>query len=172
MGERFFRGLILKLHNPIQTVDIGGETVRIGKLTLAAAIEIESHLADLPTPLERLEKSGVLPQLPAEVAADLTGTAMQESAFFPPDAIGALCNSKILGRGSFGKAFLSAMIRAYNPHFDDGEIDRIAGKATAETVLAVQGIALGVTTDPKDESGIGAATIPQTGSTGGESSPG
>lgn len=140
-----------KLNNPVKTLEIGGSTCRIGKLTVGAAIEIESHLTDYPSMFDTLKDSEVLGQVSTDLAEKLINEKLQELHFWPPDAITALCDIRFLKRGNFSHAFLSAMIRAYNPHFSPEEIASIANKATAENVFDLQMIALGVTSDPKDE---------------------
>jgi Ni,Fe-hydrogenase III component G len=159
----------LKLDNRIKTLEIGGHTVKVGKLTMAAAVEIESYLETLESPLEKMERAKILTQIDKDAAIGVVDSLTQDLAFWPPDAIGALCDRRFLTRGKFGRAFVAAMVRAYNGHFEPSEVDRIANNATLEDVFAIQPIALGVTSDPKDLSGLGAATQPQASeSSGGE----
>lgn len=165
----------MKLDNLIVTYDIGGEPCRVGKLTIGAACEIERYLATLETPLEKIERSKILTQIDGEKASGIIDSALQDLAFWPPDAVGALCSAKFLTRGEFALAFISAIVRQYNPHFTDADIERVASKATVDDVFKLQAIALGANTDPKDESGLGVAqatTGQPSGSSGVESSPG
>jgi hypothetical protein len=47
----------MRLHNEIKTVEIGGHPVRVGRLTMAAACEIETYLETLESPFERFDVS-------------------------------------------------------------------------------------------------------------------
>lgn len=162
-----------RLNNPVKTLEIGGTTCRIGKLTVGAAIEIEDHLSAYPSMFDTLKDSDILGQVSTDLAEKLINEKLQELHFWPPDAITALCDIRFLKRGNFSHAFLSAMIRAYNPHFSPDEVASIANKATAENVFDLQMISLGVTSDPKDESvPIATRNHPKKESTGAELSHG
>lgn len=158
----------MKLDTRTTTIEIGGETVKVGKLTLGAAIEIEAYLQTIDTPLEIIERSKILAQVDKEVADKILDGHTQDLAFWPPDAIGALCDKRFLTSGRFGKAFVSAIIRAYNAHLDDATVERIANRSTVDTVYLLTPIALlGVNSDPKDAAGVGVADPPNVSSGGG-----
>ena len=125
----------------MRTYDIAGETVKVGKLTLGAALEIESHLKTLKTPFEVLESSNALKMVESDLAERLINEKLQQEMFWPPDAITALCDQKFLTRADFGIVFISAMLRSYNPHFDPKDIERIATRATVQDVIQLQVIA-------------------------------
>jgi hypothetical protein len=162
----------MRLHNEIKTVEIGGHPVRIGRLTMAAACEIETYLETLESPFERFDVSALKEHLPEATASEVADILMQQSATWPPDAIGALCDVRMVRRAKFGYVFIGAMIRAYNGHLKPDEIDRIVGLAFVPfDALAIQPIALGITDDPKDESGLPVASNPASGSSGGASQP-
>jgi hypothetical protein len=175
----------VKLHNDIQTVEIGGHPVRVGRLTVAAACEIESYLETLESPLEFIDSNVLAKPLPRFVpdpdnegalkevnSAEVAEILIQRSMEWPPDAIGALCDVRMVRRAKFGKVFVGAMIRAYNGHMKPDKIDEIVNSALVPfDPLTIQPIALGITDDPKDESGLAVATSPASGSSGGGSSP-
>lgn len=162
-----------RLNNPVRTLEIGGTTCRIGKLTIGAAIEIEEHLSACPSMFDTLKGSDILGQVSTDLAEKLINEKLQELHFWPPDAITALCDIRFLKRGNFSHAFLSAIVRAYNPHFSPDEIVSIANKATAENVFELQMVALGVTSDPKGESdSVSTKSQPKNGLTGAELSHG
>jgi hypothetical protein len=162
----------MRLHNEIKTVEIGGQPVRIGRLTMAAACEIESYLETLESPMDRFDIYAIKKQLPEAAAMEVADILMQQSATWPPDAIGALCDVRMVRRAKFGKVFVGAMIRAYNGHMKPDKIDEIVNSALVPfDALTIQPIALGITDDPKDENGLAVATSPASGSSGGESSP-
>lgn len=125
----------------MKTYDIAGETIKAGKLTLGAALEIENHLKTLRTPFEVLENSNALKMVDSELAERLINEKLQQEMFWPPDAITALCDQKFLTRADFGIAFISALIRSYNPHLDPKDIERIALRASVQDVIQLQLIA-------------------------------
>lgn len=147
-----------RLSNPIKQHAINGQTYNIGKLTIGAAVEIETYLATLKTPLEKIQESKILEQVDKDVANGIIDTALQELAFFPPDAITALCDRKYLGRAEFGRVFLRAIFREYNRHLSPEEIDRVAMSATVEDIFVIQAVALGADADPKGGSVADAQT--------------
>jgi len=160
----------LKLHNEIKTVEIGGQLVKIGRLTVGAACEIEAYLETLETPLEFLDAKILAKAMPEGNSAEIADIILQRSMEWPPDAIGALCSGAMLRKASFAKVFIKAMIRSYNPHIPIEDVARIADSAIVPfDSLALQPIALGVNTDPKDEFGMGVATDHPSVSNGGES---
>lgn len=141
-----------RLANTVKTVEIAGQPYRVGKLTLGAALQIEEFLATLPTPYEVLEGSKALSQVSKEHADMLIAKALSDTMFWPPDAITALSTQKFLVRADFGKAFISAILSAYNPHLSPQEIESVAKSATVpEDVVRLQLIAFGADNDPKDE---------------------
>lgn len=149
-----------KIANPVFTRDFNGTPYRVGKLTLGAALEIESYLSELKTPYEILQDSKALEQIGKELADQLVSKALQETHFWPPDAITALCTQKFLVKADFGIAFLSAVLRHYNPHLQPDEILVIAKNATTTDVVEMQLIAFGANeTDPKDENAAGQPTM-------------
>lgn len=125
----------------MKTYTIANETIKVGKLTLGAALEIENHLKTLRTPFEVLQDSQALSQIDKDLAERLINEKLQQEMFWPPDAITALCDQKFLTRAGFGIVFISAMIRAYNPHFEPQEVDRLASRATVQDVIQLQLIA-------------------------------
>jgi len=163
------------LHNEVKTVEIGGQPVRIGRLTMAAACEIESYLETLESPFERFDVSTLKDKLPEATAVEVAEILMQQSGAWPPDAISALCNVRMVRRAKFSRVFIGAMIRAYNGHMKPEEINRIVDSAvllTGDNISQeIALIALGITDDPKDENGLAVAISPVSGSSGGESLP-
>lgn len=140
-----------KLANSVRSYELGGVPYRVGKLTLGAALQIEEHLSKLKTPLEIYRDSGVLSALPTEKADDILNRAAQETMFWPPDAVTALCDVRFLKRADFGMAFISALLAAYNPGLSPHEIESIAKKASTQDVMKLQLIAFGVDgIDPKE----------------------
>jgi hypothetical protein len=147
-----------KLSNAQKSYEINGTPYRVGKLTLGAAVQIESHLSKLKTPLEIYNDSKALAVFTPGKAEEILNKAAQETMFWPPDAVTALCNTKFLTRGDFGIVFISAILAAYNPHLSPQEIENIAKSATTADVVQLQLIAFGADeTDPK-----GAAAAPAT----------
>ena len=141
----------VKLANPPQSYTIDGKSYAVGKLTLGMALDIESFLATLKTPLEKIEESGVLNQVESDVASGILDSAMQDLAFWPPDAVSALCDRRFLTRADFGVTFLRAMLRAYNPGLTAEDTARIAQAATLMDVIQLQMVASGVdASGPKD----------------------
>lgn len=156
-----------KLANVPQLIEIGGETYKAGKLTIGISLEIESHLATLKTPLEKIQESKILEHVEPAVAESILSTAMQELAFWPPDAVNALCDSRFLLRASFGVVFVRAMLRQYNAHLSHDDLNRVATLATVQDVLTLQSIASGV--DPNGPKGVAEpppTTTPSNDSTG------
>lgn len=149
-----------KMAKPEKTMQFGSVPYRVGKLTLGAALAIESFLSELPTPYEILNGSNAVSQLSKEAADMAVQRALNDTMFWPPDAISALSTQKFLVRADFGIAFISAILAAYNPHLPPQEIEAIARSASIEDVVKLQLIAFGADeTDPKGES-AGPATIP------------
>ena len=142
-----------KLTTPVYTREIGGESLRFGRLTLGAAVEIEDYLSTLPTPFEALEDSKSLQHIDPEMRERLIQEKLQQLHFWPPDALNALASSQFLTSAKFGVAFLVAMITAYNSHISTDEARRLAMKADHGDFMAIHKIALGLETDPKCESG-------------------
>ena len=139
---------------------------------MAAACEIETYLETLESPFERFDVSTIKDKLPESTAIEVAEILMQQSGEWPPDAIGALCDVRMVRRAKFGKVFVGAMIRAYNGHMKPDKIDEIVNSALVPfDALTIQPIALGITDDPKDENGLSVATSPASGSNGGESLP-
>lgn len=160
--------LILKLHNEIKTVEIGGQLVKVGRLTVGAACEIEAYLEALETPLEFINSKILNKAFPEGTSVQIADIIIQRSQEWPPDAIGALCSGAMLRKASFARVFIRAMIRAYNPHVPIEDVAKVADSAIVPfDALTLQPIALGVTNDPKDERGIGVATDPPNVSNGG-----
>jgi hypothetical protein len=140
--------------NPVKTIEIGGESVRVGKLTIGMAVDLESYLRTVPSKLESIEASGILKQLSKETADSIVSDALQEHAFYPPDAVTALCDKRFLLNATFGQRLIRAALRAYNPGLTDADIDRIADKAVYPTdTVIIQQICSGAS-DPK---GVAAA---------------
>jgi hypothetical protein len=161
----------LKLHNEIKTVEIGGHPVRVGRLTVAAACEIEAYLETLETPLEFIDSKILGKGLPEAESMEVADIIMQRAMEWPPDAIGAICSVAMLRKATFARVFIKAVLRSYNGHMAETEIDKITDSAFVPfDALQLQPIVLGVSTDPKDESGLGVATGQPSGSSGGESS--
>ncbi len=159
--------LILKLHNEIKTVEIGGHPVRAGRLTVAAACEIEAFLQTLESPLQFIDAKILAKAIPEADCAMVADIIMQRSQEWPPDAIGALCSVKMLQKAVFARVFIGAMIRAYNPHYSPEKVDEITNAAVMPyDALTLQPIALGVNTDPKDGAGLGVASNPPNESNG------
>ena len=145
-----------KIANTVLMRDFNGVPYRVGKLTLGAALEIESYLSELKTPYEILQDSKALEQIGKELADQLVSKALQETHFWPPDAITALCSQKFLTKADFGIAFLSAILRQYNPHLSPEEIQAVAKNSTTSDVVEMQLIAFGANnTDPKDSAAAG-----------------
>jgi hypothetical protein len=162
-----------KLTTPIETVEIAGQTLRFGRLTLGAAVELEDYLQTLPTPFEALESSKSLQHIDAEMRERLIQEKLQQLHFWPPDALNALANSQFLTSAKFGMAFLVAMITAYNSHISSTEAREIAAKANHGDFMTVHRIALGLN-DPKAPAAGDPLPMPgvATGSPGAESSHG
>jgi hypothetical protein len=166
-------------------VEIGGHPVRAGRLTVAAACEIESFLQTLESPIQFLESRVLGEKLPRYVpdpdnpgnvkevnSVEVADILLQRSMEWPPDAIGALCNTIMLKKGAFSRVFIMAMVRAYNPHFTPEKIEEIADSALAfHDAVKMQMAALGVNTDPKDGAGLGVASNPPNESNGAGLSP-
>ena len=139
-----------KLTSPVYVHEIAGETLKFGRLTLGAAVELEDYLHTLPTPFEALEDSKTLQHIDPEMRERLINEKLQQLHFWPPDAITALATSQFLTSGRFGVAFLTAMITAYNTHISHDEAERLAKRANHGDFMTVHRIALGLN-DPKGE---------------------
>ena len=162
----------MKLDNPVTTIEIGGEPVRVGKLTIGAACEIEAYLETLETPLEKIEKSKILTQIDKDAATGIVESALQDLAFWPPDAIGALSDSKWLQKAGFSKTFCAAVVRSYNPHFTDADVTRITDKLTWDIPYILRVLSLPELFPKKEEPVPDVATPDRPNeSNGGESSP-
>lgn len=163
-----------KLTSPICTHEIDGQTLRFGRLTLGAAVEIEEYLSTLPTPFEALENSKTLQHIDPELRENLIQQKLQQLHFWPPDALTALSTPNFLTSAKFGMAFMVAMITAFNAHIATDEAKRLAGRANHEDFMIIHRISLGLsdTPAPKVEAPAGIATAPPSGSHGAESSHG
>lgn len=139
-----------KLTSPVYVHEIAGESLRFGRLTLGAAVELEDYLHTLPTPFEALEASKTLQHIDPEMRERLINEKLQQLHFWPPDALTALATSQFLTSGRFGVAFLTAMITAYNTHISHDEAAKLAAKANHGDFMTVHRIALGLN-DPKGE---------------------
>ena len=144
-----------KLTSPVYVHEIAGESLRFGRLTLGAAVELEDYLHTLPTPFEALEDSKTLQHIDPEMRERLINEKLQQLHFWPPDALTALATSQFLTSGRFGMAFVTAMITAYNSHISHDEAIKLAAKANHGDFMTVHRIALGLN-DPKgDQPGDG-----------------
>lgn len=163
-----------KLTSPVYVHEIAGESLKFGRLTLGAAVELEEYLQTLPTPFEALEASQTLQHIDAEMRERLIQEKLQQLHFWPPDALTALATSQFLTSGKFGVAFLTAMITAYNAHISHDEANRLARRANHADFMVVHRIALGLNDPKADQPGDGQemATSPATGSHGAVLSPG
>ena len=139
-----------KLTSPVFIHEIAGESLRFGRLTLGAAVELEDYLHTLPTPFEALEDSKTLQHIDPEMRERLINEKLQQLHFWPPDALTALATSQFLTSGRFGVAFLTAMITAYNTHISHHEAAKLAAKANHGDFMTIHRIALGLN-DPKGE---------------------
>lgn len=160
----------MKLHNEIKTVEIAGTPVRVGALTIGAAIEIESYLSTLKTPFERVESSPLLALMDEARRNATIDKYLQQLSFWPPDAIGALCDPSFRRSGPFMRVVVASVVRSYNPHFSDEEIARIAASTSIFDAIGLLPVFMGVSDDPKDGAGLGVADPPNE-STGGAQSP-
>ena len=139
-----------KLTSPVYVHEIAGESLRFGRLTLGAAVELEDYLHTLPTPFEALEASKTLQHIDPEMRERLINEKLQQLHFWPPDALTALATSQFLTSGRFGMAFVTAMITAYNSHISHDEAIKLAAKANHGDFMTIHRIALGLN-DPKGE---------------------
>jgi hypothetical protein len=162
-----------KLTSPVYTHEIDGQTLRFGRLTLGAAVELEDYLQTLPTPFEALENSKTLQHIDPEMRERLIQEKLQQLHFWPPDALNALSTSNFLTSAKFGMSFLVAMITAYNAHIATDEAKRLASRANHEDFMVIHRIALGLN-DPKAPVADDLPPMPgvATGSPGDASSPG
>ena len=163
-----------KLTSPVYVHEIAGESLRFGRLTLGAAVELEDYLHTLPTPFEALEESKTLQHIDPEMRERLINEKLQQLHFWPPDALTALATSQFLTSGRFGVAFLTAMITAYNSHISHDEAAKLAAKANHGDFMTIHRIALGLN-DPKGdlpENGHDQTTNQPNGLDGVASSPG
>ena len=139
-----------KLTSPVFIHEIAGESLRFGRLTLGAAVELEDYLHTLPTPFEALEDSKTLQHIDPEMRERLINEKLQQLHFWPPDALTALATSQFLTSGRFGMAFVTAMITAYNSHISHDEAIKLAAKANHGDFMVIHRIALGLN-DPKGD---------------------
>ncbi len=163
-----------KLTSPVYIHEIAGETLKFGRLTLGAAVELEDYLQTLPTPFEALEDSKSLQHIDPEMRERLINEKLQQLHFWPPDALTALATSQFLTSGRFGMAFVTAMITAYNTHISHSEAIKLAAKANHGDFMTIHRIALGLN-DPKGdlpENGHDQTTSQLSGLDGVASSPG
>ena len=127
-----------KLINEPVLYEIGGEQFRVGKLTIGTALKLESWLAKLPTPWEVLSNTDILKHCSEEQRKQIIDEKLQQLHFWPPDAISAISDERFLRRADFGSVFVEAILKAYNSHLSQQEIDRAVQKATIFDVYAIQ----------------------------------
>lgn len=147
-----------KLANPIRSFEIKGVPFRVGKLTVGAALEMEQALSTWPSKLDRLRDSGILDKIDKDKAESLIETAMMDLDFWPPDAITALSDWRILIRAEFGVIFITALLRQYNPGLSPDELATLAKACTKDDLLALQSIAFG--NDPFEKKVTATETTP------------
>jgi hypothetical protein len=140
------------LNKPIY-YQFGDEKYKVGKLTIGAALKLESWLAKLPTPWEVLESTDILKHCSDEQKKQIIDEKLQQLHFWPPDAITALSEIKFLKRGDFGGQLIAAILESYNPHLSPDDVEKIVSKATVHDVIQIQLIATATGDESKKDLG-------------------